>query len=142
MYITLRSEAVVDLDAASNTTAFVVTPNVAGTLYVKQIIGRVEEAIAAGGFSSTAGVLSVTAQPSGGSEVDLCTYSTTVAPAAGQAIGNTINVTVDPTNTGTIDGAYVFEPNTTFRVKTKTQGAGGTVTGTVRVFLPFDLNKG
>lgn len=127
-------EAVVDLDAASDTTATTFKAPAAGWVNVKQIFGRFEEAVAAGGFSSTAGVASIVI---GG--VEVATWSTGVAATA-RSIGDTVQVTVDGTNVTNAQGSLKVAAGDAIVCKTKTQGAGGTVTGTIRFYVPLDMN--
>ena len=136
----MRAETVADLSAAA-ATVWLMNMVSAGHLQVKQLFAIIEEAIAAGGFSTTAGECQLTAQPSGGSEVELCSFTTGVAPVAGKAIGDQVQLTVNETNVGT-DGVYTFAAGTVFRVKNKTQGVGGTLTGTLRFYLPISQNLG
>lgn len=127
-------EAVVDLDASAATSATKFKVPAAGFVYAKQIFGRFEEAVASGGFSTTAGVASVEV---GGKEV--ATISTGVAATA-RAIGDTLQVTVDGTNVTNSNGAIAVAAGDLIECKTKTQGVGGTVTGTVRFWVPVELN--
>lgn len=131
-----RQEAVVDLDAASGTSATKFKVPAAGYVHVKQIFGRFEEAVAGSGFSSTAGVASIEV---GGLEV--ATWSTGVSATA-RAIGDTVQVTVDGTNVTAAAGVIKVAAGDLIECKTKTQGAGGTVTGTVRFYVPFEVNLG
>lgn len=130
----LRMEAIADLDAASATSATKFKVPAAGFVNVKQIFGRFEEAVAAGGFSSTAGVASIEV---GGTEV--ATWSTGVAATA-RAIGDTVVTTVDGTVATNAQGAVKVAAGDLIEVKTKTQGVGGTVTGTIRFYIPVELN--
>lgn len=134
MQTTLRMEAVVDLDAASATSATKFKVPAAGYVNVKQIFGRFEEAVAAGGFSSAAGVASIEV---GGTEV--ATWSTGVAATA-RAIGDTVQVTVDGTTATNAQGAVKVAAGDLIECKTKTQGTGGTVTGTIRFYVSLDVN--
>jgi hypothetical protein len=127
----LRVEAAVDLDAASDTTASIFKAPGAGTVNVSEAFGRFEEAVAGSGFSSAAGVASIVI---GGTEYG--TWSTGVSATA-RAIGDTVPVTVTGSNT-----AVVVAAGDTITVKTKTQGTGGTVTGTLRWFIPCEFNLG
>lgn len=129
-------EAVVDLDAASDTTATTFKAPAAGFVNVKQIFGRFEEAVASGGFSSAAGVASVVI---GG--VEVATWSTGVAATA-RAIGDTVQVTVDGTNVTAANGVLKVAAGDAIVIKTKTQGTGGTVTGTLRFYVPIECDLG
>ncbi len=133
---TLRMEAVVDLDAASATSATKFKCPGAGYVHVKQIFGRFEEAVAASGFSTAAGVASVEV---GGLEV--ATWSTGVTATA-RAIGDTVQVTVDGTNVTAALGSIKVAAGDLIEIKTKTQGTGGTVTGTIRFYIPCSFNLG
>ena len=140
MLYTIRGETVADLSAAA-ATVWTMKAQSAGKLNVKQIFAMVEEAIAAGGFSSVAGESQLTAQPSGGSEVELCSFTTGVAPAVGKAVGDQVRFTVNTTNVNTSQN-YDFDADCVFRFKNKTAGTGGTVTGTLRIYLPIDQDLG
>lgn len=129
-------EAVVDLDASSSTVASTFKVPAAGYINVKQIFGRFEEAVASGGFSSTAGVASVKV-----GSLEVATWSTGVAATA-RSIGDTVQVTVDGTNVTDANGVIKVAAGDAITVNTKTQGAGGTVTGTLRFYIPIDLNLG
>jgi hypothetical protein len=130
----LRMEAVVDLNAAAATSASIFKAPGAGYVDVAACFVRFEEAVAAGGFSTTAGVASLEV---GG--VEVATWSTTVAPAVGRAIGDVAMATADAVYA---DKAVTFASGATIEVKTKTQGVGGTVTGTVRFWIPVEFNLG
>jgi hypothetical protein len=132
----LRMEATVNLDAASDTTATTFKAPGAGYVNVKQIFGRFEEAVAAGGFSTAAGVASVVI---GGLEV--ATWSTGVAATA-RAIGDTVQPTVDGTNVTAANGVIKVAAGDAIVMKTKTQGTGGTVTGEIRFYIPFEGDLG
>lgn len=131
--------AVVDFNAAADTAAFTWTTDKAGVIDTGSIFGILEEAVASGGFSSTAGDFTVSVQESGGSEVNVATWSTGVAATA-RAIGYHAVATTDATNAA--NGFYKFGAGATIRVKNDAQGAGGTVTGTARVFLPISFDAG
>lgn len=134
MLFTYKADAVVDLDAASATTAATIKAPGAGWVLVKEMFGRFEEAVAAGGFSTTAGVASLEI---GG--VEVATWSTGVAATA-RSIGDTVQPTVDGTYVTSASGAYKVAAGDTITLKTKTQGVGGTVTGTIRFNIPMDIN--
>lgn len=136
MQSTLRMEAVVDLDASSGTSATKFKAPGAGWVNVKEMFGRFEEAVAAGGFSSAAGVASCEI---GG--VEVATWSTGVAATA-RAIGDTVQPTVDGTVATNAQGAVKVAAGDLIEFKTKTQGTGGTVTGTIRFYVPADFNLG
>lgn len=129
-------EAVVDLDAATGTTASTFKMPAAGWVHAKQAFGRFEEAVASGGFTTTAGVASINVGSS-----ELGTITTGVAATA-RAIGDTLPVTVDGTNVTSAQGAFKVAAGDSFTVKTKTQGVGGTVTGTIRFYVPFSFDLG
>lgn len=135
MFLPLRAEAVVDLDAASNTTAFTINAPGAGSIALSAVFGRLEEAIASGGFSSTAGVASLEV-----AGVEYATFSTGVAATA-RAIGATVLMTANATATA-LGGNVNFNAGDAIVLKTKTQGAGGTVTGTIRFYLPLEFDLG
>jgi len=130
----LRMEGIVDLNAADATSASIFKAPGAGYIDVAACFVRFEEAVAAGGFSTTAGVASLEV---GG--VEVATWSTTVAPSAGKAIGDTAMVTPA---TAYADKPVTFASGATIEVKTKTQGVGGTVTGTARFWIPVEFNLG
>lgn len=131
-----RAEAVVDLSAADATVAYTIDAPGAGHIYVGEVFGRFEEAVAAGGFTTTAGVLSLEV---GGNEVG--TWSTGVA-STGRAIGDTLSplLTVDGTYATDTNSAVAVAAGDVISVKTKTQGVDGTVTGTVRLYIPCDFD--
>lgn len=129
------ADAVVDLSASSDTSAATVDMPGAGVLYVDQIFGRFEEAVASGGFTSAAGVASVEVA---GTEV--CTWSTGVTSTA-RAIGDTVFVTPSAAVTAN-GGIATFAAGDAIEVVTKTAGTGGTVTGTIRFNLPVEFNAG
>jgi len=126
-----KADAVVDLDAASATTAWTMKAPGAGYIEVAEVWGRFEEAVAASGFSSAAGVASLTI---GSTEV--ATWSTGVSATA-RAIGDTVFFTP-----ATDVKAVNFAAGDSIILKTKTQGTGGTVTGTIRFVIPMELNVG
>lgn len=126
-----KADAVVDLDAAGGTAAATIKAPGDGYIFVKEIFGRFEEAVAAGGFSTTAGVASIEVN-----SVEVATWSTGVAATA-RAVGDTVLVTA----ASGYDLVKVTSGQT-ITVKTKTQGVGGTVTGTLRLMIPMDVNVG
>lgn len=132
----LEAGAVVDLDAASDTTAYTIDAPGAGMVLVGEIFGRFGEAVASGGFSSTAGVASLEI---GGTEV--ATWTTGVAATA-RAIGDTVQMTPDEVDATAANSSYPVASGAAITLKTKTQGAGGTVTGTILWYIPMDLNLG
>jgi len=134
MQLVYKVDAVVDLDAAAGTSAAIIKSPGDGYIFVKGIFARFEEAVAAGGFSSAAGVASIEIN-----SVEVATWSTGVAATA-RSIGDTVLVTVDGTNVTSANGHYKVTAGQTITVKTKTQGTGGTVTGTVRFNIPMDIN--
>lgn len=131
----IRAEAVVDLDAASATTAFTIKAPGAGTISISAVFGRFEEAVAAGGFSTTAGVASLEV-----AGTEYATWSTGVAATA-RAIGDTVLVTAN-TASNALGDNVTFASGDAITLKTKTQGVGGTVTGTIRFYLPLEVNLG
>lgn len=133
MFRNLTATAVVDLSAATNTT-FTYEALGAGYILADQITGTLEEAIAAGGFTSTAGI----AQVQVGSTV-VAQYSTGTT-VAGEALGNTVEFTPNATNAP--EGVYNFSAGDIITVKLTTQGTGGTVTGTLRVNIPMEEDLG
>lgn len=135
MFLPYRAEAVVDLDAASNTTSFTVVAPGAGSIALSAVFGRFEEAIASGGFTTTAGVASLEV-----AGVEYATFSTGTNATA-RAIGETVLLTPNATATA-LGGNVNFNAGDSITLKTKTQGAGGTVTGTIRFWLPLDLDLG
>lgn len=131
----LRSEGVVDLNAAAATSASIFKAPGAGYLDVAASFIRFEEAVAAGGFTTTAGVAALYV---GGTEV--ASWSTGVGAACtGRAIGDVIKVTPA---TGYEDKPAVFAAGDSIEIKTKTQGVDGTVTGTCRFWTPVEFNLG
>jgi uncharacterized cupin superfamily protein len=125
-------EAVVDLDAADGTSATTFKAPGAGWVDVNGIFGRFEEAVASAGFSTTAGVASVTI---GSTEV--ATWSTGVGAVA-KSIGDTAEFTPASEALKRVKVAA----GDAIIMKTKTQGVGGTVTGTVRAYVPIDVDLG
>jgi hypothetical protein len=104
-----------------------------GYLLCDQIYGRLEEAIAAGGFSTTAAIVTVQV-----GSTTVATFSTGVAPVAG-AIGKEYLFTTSATNAPT--GSFKFSAGDVLTVDC-TAGVGGTLTGTMRVTLPVESNNG
>lgn len=133
MFRNLTATAVVDLSAATNTT-FTYEAVGGGYILADQITGTLEEAIAAGGFTSTAGIVQVQV----GSTV-VAQYSTGTT-VAGEALGNTVEFT--PSATNAPEGVYNFDAGDVITVKLTTQGSGGTVTGTLRVNIPMEEDLG
>lgn len=133
MFRNLTATAVVDLSASTNTT-FTYETLGAGYILADQITGTLEEAIAAGGFTSTAGIVQVQV----GSTV-VAQYSTGTTTAA-LAIGQTVELTPDTTNAP--EGIYPLVAGDVVTVKLTTQGTGGTVTGTLRVNIPMEEDLG
>ena len=133
MFRNLTAPAVVDLSASTNTT-FTFEAVGAGYILADQITGTLEEAIAAGGFTSTAGIVQVQV----GSAV-VAQYSTGTT-VAGLALGQTVEFTPDATNAP--EGVFNFEAGDIITVKLTTQGSGGTVTGTLRVNIPLEEDLG
>lgn len=137
-FFSLRAEAVVDLSAADDTTAFTMDAPGNGYVQVDEIWGRFEEAVASGGFTTVAPVMSIEI---GGTEVG--TYTTGTAATA-QAVGDTIGSIFTPDGTTATAATSAVEVSTgdVIALKTKTQGTGGTVTGTIRCYIPMDLDLG
>lgn len=124
----IRAEAIADIDAAADTAAFVMDAPRAGKLVINQCFGRWEEA--AGTQTTTAGVVSLEVNDN---EVG------TITSAKNEAIGDADTFTVDGTNATSANPVYGFTAGQEIAVRTKTQAVGGTVTGTVRVYLALDL---
>lgn len=137
MFNVYQSPAVVDFSATADTAAWTFTPTKAGVINTNAIFGVLEEAVAAGGFTSTAGDYTVSVQESGGAEVNVATWSTGTTATA-RDIGYQADATTDATNAP--NGFYKFGAGATIRVKNDAQGAGGTVTGTARVYVPLDFD--
>lgn len=138
MFRNLTATAVVDLSAAANDT-FIYEAVGSGYVLADQIVGTLEEAIAAGGFSSTAP--EVVVQVNNGSDVEVANFTPSSAQlTAGGAIGASYQFTEDATNAP--DGIFAFDAGDTIIVRLETQGAGGTVTGTLRVNVPIEENLG
>jgi hypothetical protein len=134
MFKTVRAETVVTLNAASATTVYTYKVVGAGVLNANQITGTFEAVVANGGFTTTAPLITVAVNGTA-----VATYTTgTVATA--KAIGDEVQFTVNTTNAPT--KALVLAATDVITVTLTTQGVGGTVTGTVRVFLPLDENLG
>ncbi len=132
MQVTFVSPAIVDLNATAATAAFTWTATKAGVINVNAIFGILEEAVAAGGFSSTAGDFTVKV-----GSTAIAAWSTGVSATA-RAIGYQANATPDTTNAP--KGYYKFAAGDTITIVNAAQGAGGTVTGTVRVYLPVEFD--
>lgn len=131
--------AVVDLSAAANDT-FIYEAIGAGYINVDQIVGTLEEAIAAGGFSSTAPEVVVQVND-GSSDIEIANFTPSAAQlTAGGAIGASYKFTPDATNAP--EGVYTFAAGDLIIVRLETQGAGGTVTGTLRVNIPLEEDLG
>lgn len=135
--------ALADSTLASAATNFTFTPVNAGVLFCAESYLICTTAIAAGNFSTTAPIVKIQATPSGGSTVDVASWTTSVPVAAGEAkaLGDQFFFTADSTNAGA-DKAYTFTALTKFEVKVATAGAGGTTTGAARVVLCMELNNG
>lgn len=137
MFNVYASPAVVDLNATAETAAWTWTLTKAGVINTNHIFGILEEAVASGGFTTTAGDYTVTLTESGGSALDLATWSTGTTATA-RAIGYQADATTDATNAP--NGYYKFGAGAKLIVQNTAQGAGGTVTGTVRVYVPIDFD--
>lgn len=129
--------ALADLSASADTVYTMKMP-FAGVLYVKQCYAVYEEAVAAGGFSSTTPVTDIAAGV-GPAAVSLGTMSPDLTN--GQAVGDCQKFTKDATNVPSSDGIYKFAAGDTISVRVTTQGAGGTTTGTQRVMLIVDTDS-
>jgi len=123
----VRSEAVVDINAAAATAAFAMDAPRAGYLVLNECWGRAEEAT--GTQTGTQGVVSIEV---GGTEVASFTCDIS------QAIGHTQTFTPDGTNATAANPVYPVADGDEITCVTKTQAAGGTVTGTYRIYLSFD----
>lgn len=135
MFRNLTASAVVDLSASANDT-FIYKCIGAGVLHASQIVGTLEEAIAAGGFTSTKPEVVVQVND-GSSDIEVANFTLSSAQAtAGGAIGVSYQFTPDATNAP--EGVYNFSAGDQIIVRLETQGAGGTVTGTLRVNVPVD----
>jgi hypothetical protein len=132
MYVNFMSPAVVDMSGTADTAAFTWTTTKAGTILANAIFGILEEAVASGGFTSTAGDYTVKV----GSYI-IATWSTGTTATA-RAIGYQANAT--PSTTYCPDGSYKFAAGDTITISNDSQGAGGTTTGTVRVYLPVEFD--
>jgi hypothetical protein len=137
MYINFTTPAVVDLNATAGTAAWTWTTTKAGVINLNAAFGILEEAVAANGFSTTAGDVTIQVTESGGAAVDVGAWSTGVTSAA-RAIGYQANLT--PNTTSAPGGFYKFGAGATIAVVNKAQGAGGTVTGTARVHVPVEFD--
>lgn len=126
--------AVVNFDAAADTAAMTWTMTKAGVIDTGSIFGILEEAVASGGFTSTAGDFTVKV----GSNA-IATWSTGTTATA-RAIGYQANATTNATYAP--NGFYKFDAGDTITVMNDAQGAGGTVTGTARVFIPISFDAG
>lgn len=133
MFRNLQSTAIVDLDAAVNTTYTYETLG-AGYLLVDQITGTLEEAIAVGGFTTTPGTVQVLV---GALVVAEYTTGTTVA---GEVLGKTVEFTADATNAP--EGVFAVVAGDVVTVQLTSQGTGGTVTGELRVNVPMEEDLG
>jgi hypothetical protein len=127
------AEAVVDLDAAVGVFYTYKTIG-AGYVDVNQIVGTFEEAVAGGGFSTTAGIADIKVD---GNQVGTFTTGT---PATARAIGDSLLIT--PNTTNAPDGIFTFTAGDVISVALTQQGTGGTVTGTLRVTVPVEENLG
>lgn len=137
MFITTFTPAVVDFNATAGTAALTWTLSTGGTLQTNSIFGIIEELVAAGGFTTTAGDFTVQVVR-GGTTYDVAAWSTGVTSAT-RAIGFQADATTDATNAP--KGYFELVAGDRILVVNKAQGAGGTVTGTARVFLPIELNN-
>ena len=124
----VRAEAVVDISAAADTSAFTMDAPKAGYLVIDQCFARAEEAT--GSQTSAQGVVSIEV---GGTEV------ATLTADQSQSIGHVQTFTVDGTNATAKNPVYKFAAGDTIEAVTKTQASGGTVTGTYRVYFACDF---
>lgn len=134
MIVSLLCPDVADLSGSAGE-VWTYTPNSAGTLFVDQLFAITEEAVAAGGFTTQTPVVSVEV---GGTEVATLTPNVT----DGEAVGNQVSAVADTTNVEAAVGAIQYTADQAITVNIKTQGTGGTTTGTFRVFLLVDENRG
>jgi|GEM_PF-5077122 hypothetical protein len=137
MFSLIQAPAVVDFNATAATASLTWTMSTAGTLQTNAIFGILEEAVASGGFTSAAGDYTVQVVRSSVTS-DVATWSTGTTATA-RAIGFQADATTNATNAP--KGYYELLAGDTILVVNKAQGAGGTVTGTARVFLPIDFNN-
>lgn len=128
--------AVVDFSAAAASAAYTHTLGRDAQIQTDAVIGVLEEAVAAGGFTGTAGDFTVQVVR-GGTPLDVAAWSTGTT-ATGRVIGYEAKATTDATNAP--DGYFQCVAGDTLRVVNKAQGAGGTATGTARVFVPIDFD--
>jgi hypothetical protein len=139
MYINFTTPAIVDLNATAGTAAWTWTTTKAGVINLNAAFGILEEAVAAGGFTTAAGDVTIQVTESGGAAVDVGAWSTGIgALCLARAIGYQANLT--PNTTSAPGGFYKFGAGATIAVVNKAQGAGGTVTGTARVHVPVEFD--
>lgn len=132
MNTTIKSDAVVDLSATAGSVWSMKAP-FAGYVDLESAFLRFEEAVASGGFSSTASVVSIEV---GGSEV--ATWTTGVGATA-VAIGDTKTFTLDSSVDANV-GSVKVAAGDLIDFKLKTLGTGGTLTGTARLHINCDFN--
>lgn len=119
----VRAEAVVDMDAAADTTAFTMECPRAGKLHINQLWARIEEAI---DNPTIAGVASV--------EVAGTEYGT-ITVVDNDIVGDSYTMTADAAVGD--DGVVPLSAGDDIECITKTQGTGGTGGGTLRFYLPI-----
>jgi len=129
--------ALADL-SASAATVYTMKMPFAGVLYVEQCYVVYEEAVAAGGFSSTTPVSAIRSGV-GLSAVPLATVSPELV--AGQAVGTCQKLTRNTTYVPSSDGIHKFAVGDTITFTVDTQGTGGTTTGTQRLMLVVDTDS-
>ena len=120
----VRAEAVVDIDASADTTAFTMEAPRAGKLLLNQSWCRIEEAI---DNPTSAGVASIEV---GGTEYG------TVTVVDNDIIGDSYTIT-EATAVGD-DHAVPFSAGDDIECITKTAGTGGTGGGTLRFYLAIE----
>ena len=133
------SPVAADIADLSTTAANVFSYTFAAEGYIlcDQIYGRLEEAIAAGGFTTSAGI--VTIQVGSTTVATFSTGATTggntvAAGAIGKQYLFTTSATDAPTGTFKVAAGDVLTVDVT-------AGVGGTVTGTIRVTVPVESNN-
>jgi hypothetical protein len=135
MFTVLQTPNVVNLDGSAGTAALTWTLSTAGTLQTNAVFAVLEEAVATGGMTTTAGDYTVQVVR-GATTYDVAAWSTGVTATA-RAIGYQADATTDATNAP--KGYFELQAGDKILVVNKAQAAGGTVTGTARVFLPIEI---
>lgn len=132
--------AVLDLSAAANVT-YTWTPQKDTIIYPAMAFAILEEAVAAGGFSSVAPAVRIS-RGNGGSAVTIASYTLTASDlSGGLAVGAEKTFTGNDTYVTPESGALKIAAGTQLNFEVLTQGTGGTTTGTMRVFLPYDRSQ-